>query len=135
MQAIRVRFFNRDTREMRYDLGISPGQEPLALREDGTYGVLEGSWAPMLCTLQGDADRKVIWEGDVLECGVQVAVGELASPVLLKHRGLMRYNREDGAFILQINSNPEQAGQKFQVVEARVIGDIFTQPDLMQPPK
>lgn len=126
-----VRFWDKVNRKMIYGAGISPTQQPIVQREDKSLEELIGEFVPMLNTAQ-KAVNGVIWEGDIIECDVPAFQMEGMPTSFVKARGVMQYNTKQGCFTVNINSNPQLAGATFTVVNSRVIGDIFSNPDLLK---
>lgn len=129
---INVRFWDVKNKKMLYGLGISPVQQPIQLNNDGTLTELEGEYVPMLMTNLFDVEKKPIWGGDIVECDLQVTAFEGLPPSFIKKRGVMQYNVTNGMFTVNINSSDELKGQQFKVVNSRVIGDGYQNPELLE---
>ena len=116
---------------MIYGAGLAPTQQPIIQHEDKTLEELKGEFVPMICTGQKAVNGK-IWEGDVIECDVPAFVVEGMPVSYIKARGVMQFNQKQGAFTVNIHSNPQMAGVQFTVTNSRVVGDIFSNPDLLK---
>ena len=132
MRSYDVRFWDKTKREMIYGAGLSPNQLPIIKHDNGTLEELQGTFVPMICTQVLSSDKKPIWEGDIIECDIQITLVEGMSPAPLKAYGIMQYNNAKGLFSVNIHSKPEEAGKTFQVTNSRVIGDILSSPEFLK---
>lgn len=129
MLEYKVRFFNHDTQEMIYDCGISPNQKPIRKLENGLYEELEGNFTPMINTGQ-KALNGVIYEADVLDCKASLQIASI--PSLLEVRGVMQYDPNRGAYMINILDAPSiLLGKDFQVQDATIIGNAFNNKELI----
>lgn len=128
---INVRFWDVKNKKMLYGLGISPVQQPIQLNSDGTLTELEGEFVPMLMTYLFDVDKKPIWAGDVIECDLMVTAFEGIPPSYIKKRGIMQYNLSNGTFTVSIASKEIEKGRKFEVVNSKVVGNIYEGEELL----
>lgn len=130
---INVRFWDKVNKKMLYGLGISPVQTPIQLNEDGTLTELQGEFVPMLLTHLYDIDKKPIFSGDIVECDLQVTAFEGMPPSYIKKRGIMQYSVREGVFTVNINtSSPDLQGKRYKVINSKVVGDGYSNPELLE---
>lgn len=132
MKRYDVRFWDKEKQVMIYGAGLAPTQKPIVRHEDGTLEELQGEFVPMICTGVPDADRKPIWEADVVECDIPVVISPDMPMSYIKARGVMQYNQRSGSFTVNITSSQERAGATFQVTNSRVIGNALANPELLE---
>lgn len=132
MKRYDVRFWDKTNKVMIYGAGIAPTQKPIVKHENGVLEELKGEFVPMICTGVLSADRKPIWEADVIECDIPYQISPDMPPSFVKARGVMQYNPIAGSFTVNINSSPERAGDTFQVTNSRIIGNALANPELLE---
>lgn len=74
---------------------------------------------------QKASDGKKVYEGDICEMAV---LNEFGSAT--KHTAIMQYHKPANQFILQMPA--EKGNQVFNVVDVKIIGNEFDNPDLIQ---
>lgn len=126
------RFWDKNEKRMIHGAGISPSQKPVIVHpEDGRLEELQGDFVPMINTGQ-KALNGLIWEADIVECDVPAYFIEGVPASYVKARGVMQFNQRQGTFTLNIVSKQEMAGAEFTVTNSRVIGDVFSNPELLK---
>lgn len=132
MKRYDIRFWDKEKQVMIYGAGIAPTQQPIVKHEDGRLEELQGEFVPMLCTGIPSADRKPIWEADIIECDIPVVIAEDMPMSYIKARGVMQYSQRAGSFTVNITSTQERAGATFTVTNSRIIGNAMANPELLE---
>lgn len=126
------RFWDKNEKKMLYGVGISPSQKPVVVNpENGSLEELQGDFVPMINTGQ-KALNGLIWEADIVECDVPAYFIEGMPASYVKARGVMQFNQRAGTFTLNIVSKQEVSGAEFTVTNSRVIGGVFSKPELLK---
>ena len=123
---IETRVFNKATGKMVYMKPLKcAGDSIQALPIDEGLSIeLHKDDPIMLKTPILDADKKHLWEADICDCGVVTSYG------LVRERGVVVWRADLNQFTININKSYEGSSQ-FEVVEARGIGNIYENPELM----
>lgn len=123
---IETRVFNKRTKTMHYF-------KPLQARGDAVFGLpvdekeypeLDATDPVMIKTSMQDVDKRWLWEGDIVECGIVADYG------LIKDRGVVVWRADMGRFTINIQ-NAYGGKTNFDVTEVKCIGNIYENEDII----
>ena len=119
------RAYNKDTKEMVYDIHIAPEYGFLVLADNDAMSERERSDKWVLMPASGlKAKTKMIYSGDILDIG-----GEI---------GYVEFMEEIGAFIIDFwkdgmkSSNGEILSEAIRETSYKILGNIYQNPKLLK---
>jgi len=121
---LETRVFNRATKKMFYMSPIvATGNRLEAVAN--SFGVEFDMTDPvMLKTSMQDINKWLLYEGDIVECGIATSYG------VVKDKGVVVWRADMGRFTINIQTAYE--GQtNFDVVDVKYIGNIYENEDII----
>lgn len=130
-----IRIYDKNEKNMMYpkegtDNGVFLGMDGYPLQFDGKQFYKLDACVVMFETGLMDAYAKPIWEADICEVDVPIDFGGMTS--FVKARGVMAWNKPVGKWFLKMATKPMGGVGDFQVMNARVIGNIYQHKYLLQ---
>lgn len=128
---IETRAFNRRTGKMCYFPALMPTNERIVAISPDAEG-LRADDPVMIKTTMFTLQGEPVWEGDVCECQVIVQGFLGGMQTMMIERGVMAYRPDLCAFQMHLRTSP-MGQQTFQVQARQKLGNIYENPDLMEP--
>ena len=120
---LETRVFNKATKKMFYMSPIVPVGDRLEAVPN-FKAEFDMTDPVMLKTSMQDRDKKFLYEGDIVECGIATSYG------VVKDKGVVVWRADMGRFTINIQTAYE-GKDNFDVVDVKCIGNIYENEDII----